>query len=160
MLVARRAAEQQGQITIGELRECGLGRNAVGVRVRNGSLHRMYRGVYAVGHAGVTREGRFMAAALACGERAYLSWFSAGMLCDYLPWEERLPDVTVVATKARRVQGVRVHRARSLHWRDVTHHQGIPVTSPERTLLDLATVLPPAALRTAARRAQAHTRST
>ena len=155
VLVGLRAAEQQGQITISELRGCGLGYRAVAVRVRNGHLHRMYRGVYAVGHAGVTREGRFMAAVLACGDRAYLSWFAAGMLCDYLPWEERLPDVTVVAAKARTVQGIRVHRARSLHWRDVTHHHGIPVTSPERTLLDLATVLSGEALRTAARRAQA-----
>jgi len=142
-------------VTVAQLRDCGVGRGAVAVRVRKGSLHRMYRGVYAVGHAGVTREGRFMAAVLACGKHAYLSWFSVGMLLEYLPWEERLPDVTVVATKARRVEGIRVHRARSLHWRDVTHHQGIPVTSPERTLLDLATVLPAPQLRSAARRAQA-----
>ena len=114
-MVALTAAEQQGQITIAELRDCGLGQRAVAVRVRDGQLHRRYRGVYAVGHAGVTREGRFMAAVLACGSRAYLSWFAAGMLCDYLPWEERVPDVTVVATKARTVQGIRVHRARSLH---------------------------------------------
>jgi predicted transcriptional regulator of viral defense system len=155
VLVARRAAEQQGQITIAELRDCGLGSRAVAVRVRNGQLHRMYRGVYAVGHAGVTREGRCMAAVLACGDRAYLSWYAAGMLLEYLPREERLPDVTVVGSKARRVHGINVHRARSLHWRDVTHHRGIPVTSPERTLLDLATVLSPQSLRTAARRAQA-----
>ncbi len=155
MQVALRAAEQQGQITIAQLRSCGLGRNAVAARVRNGWLHRMYLGVYAVGHAGVTREGRAMAAVLACGQRAYLSWYWAGMLGECLPWEDRLPDVTVVATKARTVQGIRVHRARSLHWRDVTHHNGIPVTAPERTLLDLATVLSPEALRSAARRAQA-----
>ncbi len=155
MLVASKAANQQGQITIAQLRACGLGRNAVAARVRKGWLHRIYLGVYAVGHPGVTREGRFMAAVLACGDRSYLSWFAAGMLCEYLPWEERLPDVTVVGTKAPTVRGIRVHRARSLHWRDVKHHDGIPVTAPERTLLDLATVLSPEALRTAARRAQA-----
>lgn len=155
VLVTLRAAERQGQITIAELRECGLGHRAIAVRVRNGQLHRMYRGVYAVGHAGVTREGRCMAAVLACGSPAYLSWYAAGMLLEQLAWEDRIPDVTVVATKARRVEGINVHRARSLHWRDVTHHHGIPVTSPERTLLDLATVLSPDALRTAARRAQA-----
>lgn len=155
MLVAGKAAEQQGQVTTEQLRDCGLGRNAIAARTRNGSLHRMYRGVYAVGHAAATREGRFMAAVLACGRRAWLSWFSAGMLLEFLPWEERLPHVTVVATKARRIEGIRVHRARSLHWRDVTHHAGIPVTSPERTLLDLAAVLPAPHLRSAARRAQA-----
>ncbi len=153
-----KAAEQQGQIAAWQLRECGLDGAAVCRRVRRGRLHPVYRGVYSVGHAGVTREGRFMAAVLACGDRAYLSWFAAGMLCDYLPWEERLPDVTVVGTKARAVRGIRVHRARSLHWRDVTHHHGIPVTAPERTLLDLATVLSPDELRAAARRAQAEHR--
>lgn len=156
MLVALKAARQQGQITTRQLRERGLDGQAVLRRTRRGTLHRVYRGVYAVGHAGVTREGRCMAAVLACGEHgAYLSWFWAGMLMEYLPWEERLPHVTVVGTKARRVDGIVIHRARSLHWRDHMHHEGIPVMSPARTLLDLATVLSPGALQRAARRAQA-----
>ena len=156
MLVALRAAEQQGQITMRQLRACGLDRDAVLRRARKGQLHRMYRGVYAVGHPGVTREARAMAAVLACGERgAYLSWYSVAMLMEYLPWEERLPHVTVVGTKARTVEGIVVHRARSLHWRDTMRHEGIPAIAPARTLLDLATVLAPAALRAAARRAQA-----
>ena len=123
---ALKAAEQLGQIAAWQLRECGLDSAAVLRRVRCGRLHPVYRGVYSVGHAGLTREGRFMAAVLACGDRAYLSWFAAGMLCEYLPWDERLPDVTVVGTKARTVRGIRVHRARSLHWRDVTHHHRSP----------------------------------
>jgi very-short-patch-repair endonuclease len=96
-----------------------------------------------------------MAAVLACGKRAWLSWLAAAMHLEFMRWEERLPDVTVVATTARRVEGIRVHRARSLHWRDTMIHKGIPVTSPARTLLDLAVVLSPKGLRTAARRAQA-----
>ena len=156
MLVALKAAEQQGQVTTRQLRERGLDGQAVLRRVRRGTLHRVYRGVYAVGHTGVTREGHCMAAVLACGEHgAYLSWFSAGMLMAYLPWEERLPHVTVVGTKARSVDGIVTHRARSLHWRDHMRHEGIPVMSPARTLLDLATVLSPGALKRAARRAQA-----
>jgi hypothetical protein len=93
VLVALRAAEQQGQITTAELRVCGLNGDAVLRRVRNGHLHPVYRGVYAVGHAGATREGRFMAAVLACGDLAYLSWSAVGMFMEYLPWEERLPEV-------------------------------------------------------------------
>ena len=155
VLVALKAADQKGQITNDQLRACGLDRGAVLRRARAGRLHLTYPGVYAVGHAAVTREGRLMAAVLACGEAAYLSWFSAGMLLAYLPWEERLPHVTVVGTKARSVTGIHAHRARSLHWRDVMRHEGIPMIAPARTLLDLATVLKPAALRRAARRAQA-----
>ena len=73
-------------------------------------------------------------------------------------WEERLIDVTVVGTTTRRVAGLRVHRARSLDPRDVWRRDGIRVTSPARTLLDLAAVLPPEALRRAARQAQAERR--
>jgi hypothetical protein len=155
VLVALRAAEQEGQITTPQLRAYGLDSHAVLRRVRSGWLHPMYRGVYAVGHAGVKREGRFMAAVLACGDRAWLSWFAAGVHMEFMAWEEGPPHVTVVGTKARRVEGIVVHRARSLHWRDTYRFKGIPVTSPARTLLDLATVLAPADLRTAARRAQA-----
>jgi hypothetical protein len=118
----------------------------------------MHRGVYAVGHAGVTLEGRFMAAVLAAGERACLSHFAAAAHLGFLPWEERYPEVTVVQRGALRIEGVRVHRARSLAEPDVMRHDGIRVTSPARTLLDLAAGLPDRALRRAARRAQAERR--
>ncbi len=155
MGVALIAADQEGQITRRQLRACGLDDKAIARRVGSGRLHRMYRGVYAVGHAGVTLEGRFMAAVLACGEHAYLSHFSAAAHLGFMSWEERLLEVTVLGTSRRHVKGIRVHNARSLHWRDTVRHKGIWVTSPARTLLDLATVLPPNALRSAARRAQA-----
>jgi very-short-patch-repair endonuclease len=156
MRVALKAGEQNGQITTRQLRACGLDSHAIATRVRAGWLHPMHRGVYAVGHTGVTLDGRFTAAVLACGDRAFLSWFAASAHLEFIEWEERRIEVTVVATSARRVDGLRVHRARSLHWRDTMRHKGIPVTSPARTLLDLATVLPPKALRGAARRAQAN----
>ncbi len=153
-LVALQAAEQKGQITRRQLLACGIDDKGIAIRVRSGRLHRMHRGVYAVGHAGITLEGRFMAAVLACGE-AYLSHFSAAAHLEFMTWEERRIEVTVVGTSVRRVEGLRVHRARSLHWLDYVRHKGIWVTAPARTLLDLAVVLPPGPLRTAARRAQA-----
>jgi hypothetical protein len=155
LLVAKRAADQKGQIATRQLREFGLDGDAVLRRVRDGRLHPVYRGVYAVGHAGLTLEARFMAAVLACGEHSYLSWFSAAAHLGFLEWEERLVEVTVVGTSVRRVAGLRVHNARSLHWRDTIRHNGIQVTSPARTLLDLAIALPPKALISVARRAQA-----
>jgi hypothetical protein len=50
---------------------------AVSERVARGRLHRIHRGVYAVGHRGLSREGRWLAAVLAAGERAVLSHLSA-----------------------------------------------------------------------------------
>ena len=156
--VALIAAEQHGHISTRQLRECGLDSDAVTHRVRTGRLHRVHRGVYAVGHAAITLTGRFVAAVLACGDGSSLSFFSSGAYWSFMRWEERLIDVTVVGTTTRRIAGVRVHRARSLDERDIWHRDGMCVTSPARTLLDLAAVLPPEALRRAARQAQAERR--
>jgi hypothetical protein len=52
---------------VADLRACGLSEAAIRRRVRDGRLHRLHLGVYAVGHPGVPLEGRFLAAVLACG---------------------------------------------------------------------------------------------
>ncbi len=136
-----------------QLRDYGLNGTAVTRRVKKGRLHPLHRGVYAVGHPAVTREGRFMAAVLACGARACLSHFAAAVLWGFMRWEDRLPDVTVVGCE-RHVEGLRVHRSRALLPPDVLRHKAIRVTSPARTLLDLAAVLPERTLRRAVRQAQ------
>jgi predicted transcriptional regulator of viral defense system len=152
---AELAADRDGVLSIDQLRTCGLDRDAVAVRVRNGWLHRLHRGVYAVGHAGVSLRGRFRAAVLACGAGTALGWFAAAADWELIAWKEREIEVIVTSGGARRIEGVRVHRSRSLTRRDVRFRNGIPVTSPARTLLDLATVLSEHALRRAARQAQA-----
>jgi hypothetical protein len=114
---------------------CGLTDNAIGRRLAAGRLHRVHRGVYAVGHIGLTPEGRWLAAVKACGPVTALSHFSLAMLFELMPVEDRLPEVTVVHGRRRAPAGVRVHRTRSLHAEDVWRHRGIPTTSPERLLL-------------------------
>src|SRR4051794_1981847 len=111
VLVAQRAAEEWGVLTIDELRACELNRQAVLVRVRNGRLHRIYRGVFAVGHANLPREGRFLAAVKACGPGAVLSHFSAAALWDLVAWDDRVPQVTVQGTATRVHRRIRVHRS-------------------------------------------------
>jgi len=125
------------------------------VRVGNARLHLVHRGVYAVGHRALTLRGRFVAAVLACGPGAALSYRSASADWAIMPWEERLIDVTVARRGARSRPGLRIHRTRALDPRDVRRHNGILVTSPARTLLDLADVLPDKGLRRAVRQAQA-----
>src|SRR5262245_27732400 len=78
--VARIAAHQWAVLSLDELRSCGLSRDAVETRVRNGHLHPLYRGVYAVGHAKLTREAACLAAVKACGPTAVLSHYSAAAL--------------------------------------------------------------------------------
>jgi hypothetical protein len=152
--VARIAAEQWGVLSLDELRACGLSRNAVVVRARNGLLHRMHTAVYAVGHPNPPLEGRWLAAVKACGADAVLSHFSAAALWDLVRWDDRWPEVSVVGPGTRAHPGLRVHRTATLGVPDVTRHRGIPVTSPARTLLDLASLLDYRPLRRTVRQAQ------
>jgi hypothetical protein len=151
--IAELAAEQWGVLSADELYECGLSLKEVFVRTRNGHLHPIHRGVYAVGHANLTLEGRFLAAVKACGPTAVLSHVSAAALYELFRWDDRHPEVTVRQTY-RAHRGVRVHRSSMLDVQDVTRHKGIPVTTPARTLVDLATILDHRTLRRAVREAQ------
>jgi predicted transcriptional regulator of viral defense system len=154
MLVALIAREQHGVVRVAQLAACGLDGAAINRRMRSGRLHRIHRGVYAVGHDALTMLGSFVAAVLACGEGAALSHRAAAAYWGFWRCEERAPEVTVSGAR-RRIAGVRVYRARRLDRRDVRPRDGILVTSPARTLLDLAAVLAPQALKRAVRQAQA-----
>jgi very-short-patch-repair endonuclease len=153
--VAALAAERWGVVSLEDLRRCGLNRTAVTVRVRDGRLHPLHRGVYAVGHARPPLEGRFLAAVTACGPRAVLSHVSAAALWGILEWDERHPEVTVPGSGTRAHAGIRVHRSSTLAVHAIARHRGIPLTSPARTLLDLAATLRDRPLRRAVRQAQA-----
>ena len=160
LLVARCAAEQHGVVSTRQLAERGLVSWQITQRVRQGRLHRVHRGVYAVGCPPLTLATRFMGAVLACGEDAWLSHFSAAAWLGMSPWEERHPEVTVIGSAAARRPGLRVHRARSLHPHDVARHDGIRVTSAARTALDLAAIVTPGVLRRMVRQALGERRVT
>jgi len=141
--IARIAAEQHGIVTRAQLFAAGLSTDEIGYRLRIGRLHLLYRGVYAVGHRPPSPHARAMAAVLACGPGAALTHRSAGALWGITRWRDEL-DVT--AKSKHRRPNIRLHRSRTLDAQDVTHHHGIPVTTPARTLLDLADVLNDASL--------------
>ncbi len=154
-VVAERAADAYGVLSLAELLVCGLSRHAVARRVAAGHLHRVHRGVYAVGHIGLTQEGRWLAAVKACGAGALLSHHSAAMLYGVLDHDDRRPDVLVAETRGRTIQGIRVHRARSLDPIDAWRHRGIPVTTIERAILDMAATATDRTVRRVMSRAQA-----
>jgi hypothetical protein len=154
VLVAQRAKRQHGLITTRQLAACGLGSTAISVRVRSGHLHPKYRSVYAVGHPALTQTGTFMAAVLACGAGAVLAHYAAAAHLDLLKHDGRDPDVIVPRSGGRKLDGIRVHRRR-LDPRDVWTRDGIRVTSPARTILDIAATMGPKALRRMVRQAQA-----
>jgi very-short-patch-repair endonuclease len=103
---------------------------------------------------GTPLEGRFLAAVKACGDGAVVSHVAAAALWGFLRWDDRAPEVTVTGTATHVHRGIRVHRTRRLEALDLARRDGIPVTAPARTLVDLASVLAPQPLRRAVREAQ------
>jgi hypothetical protein len=154
VLVAQLAARRHGVLSAEELASCGLTPQAIAHRVQIGRLHALHRSVYAVGHASVTQEGCYLAAVKACGEGAVLSHLSRAMLANIIRWEDRHPDVLLLGESVPRHPRINGHRTCYLPASHVTTVRGIPVTTVERTLLDLAGVLPEHRLRRAVRQAQ------
>ena len=150
--VARIAARQHGVVTAGQLAASGIGKDGAYRRARSGRLHRVHRGVYAVGHPGLGNEGRWMAAVLACGEGAALSHRSAAELWDLLSPRPGAVDVTVPRGRDRRA-GIRLHRSPLLTSDATTLRNGIAVTTPARTLADLRRAVSAETLRKAIREA-------
>jgi hypothetical protein len=139
--IAAIAARQHAVITIWQLYALGLDTSAVAKRVARGALYRRHRGVYVVGQPNLSPEGECLAAVLAAGPGAALSHRPAGRLHGISRFHP--PCIAVVTTTKRRPKGVEVHRVRALDPRDVTTHNGVPVTTVHRTLVDLADELTP-----------------
>jgi very-short-patch-repair endonuclease len=145
--IAALATPQHGVVATWQLAALGLSQRAVSHRAAAGRLHRVHRGVYAVGHPVLTVNGRRMAAVLAAGPGAALSHASAAAL-----WEIRATSATRIDVSVRSVAGrgkrpgVRIHRAAQLRGDEITVQQGIRVTTVARTLFDLAATLSPRAL--------------
>lgn len=134
---------QWGVVTRAQLTALGIRDRGVRDWVQNGRLPRLYRGVYAVGHDRLRLEGRWLAAVMACGPGAVLSYRDAAQLWGLRQSGSGFIDVTVPSRNGRRAQsGIRLHRATRLAPGDVTARHGIPVTTVARTLLDLADVRP------------------
>jgi len=152
--IAKIAASQHGVVTIAQLRAAGISSDAAEHQARAGRLHRVHRGVYAVGHRGLGSEGRWLAAVLACGEGAVLSHESAAGLWELLPPLLAPVHVTIPTDAGRsRRPGIRVHRSPHLPQDATTRQHGIAVTTPARTLADLRSTVPAAAFRQALREA-------
>lgn len=136
--IARLALRQHGVVAGWQLAELGLSANAARKRVASGRLHRVHRGVFAVGYPGLSQNGRFMAAVLACGHDACASHYCSGVLLHLGLGVRRLIDVTTPSAKGRTLDGIRVHGGATLAPQDVIVIENIPCTALARTLLDIA----------------------
>jgi very-short-patch-repair endonuclease len=136
--VAALARQQHGVVAFSQLVALGLSQDTIQYRARTGRLHRIHRGVYAVGHPRLTRRGNWMAAALACGPAAVLSHRTAAALHGVLWPRDGWPHVTVPATGRAKRNGIFVHQVKTIADSERTVIDAIPATSLARSLLDLA----------------------
>lgn len=119
-----------------QLLSLGLGPGAVKKRALAGRLIRVHRGVYAVGHLPTNPLDRAHGALLAAGPRSALAGLSAAALWQLrTDWPRR---VELIGPLRRRIPGVSSGLSATLLQRDVRTADGIRVTSPARTLLDIA----------------------
>ncbi len=120
-----------------------MGDGAIKRRLRAGRLAAIHGGVYALPQTEEVPFATEAAALLACGEEAALSHHSAVTLYGLRPGIARPVHVTIpVGRSGPAPTGVIVHRSRTLAPRDVRLHQDLPITSPARSLLDVAAALP------------------
>jgi predicted transcriptional regulator of viral defense system len=157
----RLAARQHGILARPQLLALGFSARAVEHRIAYGRLHRVARGVYAVGWPYLDPRRHWAAAVLMAaagdqtgrsptqpyfGNGAVLSHSSAAALWGIGKERPGRTDLTVRRRETPRRPGLRVHGRPSLAPGEITTFDGLPVTSPTQTLVDLATELGPIAL--------------
>jgi very-short-patch-repair endonuclease len=132
-------AAQHGVAGRSQLVARGLGPDAIDRMIRSGRLIVLHRGVYQIGPLPLARAAE-AGAVLRCGGSSRISHASAAALHSLLDAARRPRDVEVTTPRRRyrRIRGVRIHRVRELRPDEVTIVDGIPVTTPARTLLDIA----------------------
>jgi very-short-patch-repair endonuclease len=132
------AERQWGVVTRAQLASAAVSGGMVTRWVRRGRLHRIYHGVYAVGHRVLRVEGRLAAALLYAGPGAALSHTTGAWWWALRKAATRVIHVTS-PRRCRSPEGVHVHGPAEV---ERVTHDGLPVTTVERTLLDISPLLP------------------
>ncbi len=146
---ARLAARQHGVVSRAQLRRLRLSEEAIDWATATGRLHLLFRGTYAVGHAGVARHGRLLAATLACGPGAVVSHGTAAQLLGFRDFVPEEVDVIAAVEAGRKIPGICRRHVPAPLPHEVRVHAGVPCTGPSRTIVDLAGILREPALRAA-----------
>jgi very-short-patch-repair endonuclease len=132
---------QHGTITRQQALSLGMSSPAIVRRVSAGEWVRLFPGVYRLAAAHHTWEQTVMAGCLASGRDAVASHRSAGTLLG-MPGLPRWVEITVPRPRVVSVGGIIAHQARVLPPKDVGKLNGIPATTPARTIADLARIYP------------------
>jgi hypothetical protein len=150
------ARAQHGVLTRGDLLALGFTEPGIKHRVATGRLHPVAAGIYAVGRAELSQWGRWMAAVLACGDGAMLSHRSAAELWGIRHEKNGRIDISIRRRSRLERDGVKVRARPKLPAGSVVRRDGVPVTNPVQTLVDLATELEPMKLERSVNQADVH----
>jgi len=149
-VIASLADRQFGVVARRQLLAAGVTARTIDRRIANRRLRPLHHGVYAVGHTALRLEGWWMAALLAAGDGAVLSHRTAAAVWGIRPPGGARVDVSIRSRAGRAHRpGIAMHRPRTLTVDEITRHEGLPVTTPARTLIDLAEVIRTRALASA-----------
>lgn len=145
-LLSELAQGQRGLFSAAQAAQFGVSRSQLWTALQSGSLRRSRYGVYAVSGTPFSRWESVIAAALAIGPGAVISHTSAGAIHGLYAAPPRVPEVTVRGQSGLRLAGVACHRIRELAEADSVIKYGVAITTPARTLLDMAGRVAPAFL--------------
>lgn len=133
-------SRQYGLITFAQAVACGLSAKQIHIRVRSGRWERLSRGVYRALGAPKTWYQEVLAACFRAGDHAAASHVTAGLLWGLIQRRKRpTVEVTVPVAKHPRSTSVRIHRTRIVFEPEFVG--SIPITSPARTVIDLAATI-------------------
>jgi hypothetical protein len=138
----RLADRQHGVVALEQAVACGVTDAQIRHLLKTGRLMPVHRAVYRVPGSTRSLEQQAFAACLRAGPSAVASFEIAGGIWGIMEPADGVVDVTVPAERRLKASGLRVHRSRLLRPIDRTTKGVVPVTTPARTLVDLAGWLP------------------
>jgi very-short-patch-repair endonuclease len=142
LAVARTAAACHGIVSLGDARRAGMTKGQIDRRVVRGSWVLVHEGVYRIAGAPISWRSELLAAALAAGKGAAISHRSLAALHEMPGGRRDLVELSCLRWQRTIKPGLVVHESRRLDERDLTTLDGIPVTTPERLVIDLAWCFP------------------
>lgn len=152
-MVGEIADRQHGVVSRVQLVAAGLSHGEVDRSIAAGRLRLMFRGVYSVGHAVVSTEGWCQASLLACGDDSVLGHRTAAHLWSFRHTDLYPLSVIVPRNAGRRIERIQSRRMR-LDRNDWMILNGLEVTTPARTIVDMAGESSPREVRRLVERAQ------
>jgi very-short-patch-repair endonuclease len=135
--IASLAARQHGVVSHEQLLAIGMSRSAISRWLQQGWFHAIHRGVYLFGNPIPPPLALERGALLACRDDAVLSHRTATVQWGFLERDDGPIHVTTRRHRGR-PRGIQVHTTTRLERRDTTYRHNLAITTPARTLLDLA----------------------